>query len=178
MSLRLDTAVDGIVCTKAPTVERFRTRELPVHPVLRQLGPDLLDHGFDPESVVARVPEAVAAETVSEVLLDQRVACGIGNVYKSEVLFLERLDPFTPPHAVPPERWARLYARAQVLMGRNLRAAPRDTTGLGPGRPRAWVYGRRGHGCLVCRARIRSRVHGRDLPRVTYWCPRCQSGDV
>ncbi|MEN0066603.1 MAG: DNA-formamidopyrimidine glycosylase family protein [Myxococcota bacterium] len=174
VSLRLDTKEDGLLCTKAPTVERFRTRERRIHPVLSRLGPDVLDPDFEPDSVLPRLGRATEAVTVSEVLLDQRVACGIGNVYKSEVCFALRLDPFTPPAAVEAEQWVGLYLKSQTWMRANCRSAPRNTTGFGRGQPRLWVYGRRGRPCLVCRTRVQAKVHGRDLPRVTYWCSTCQ----
>ncbi|MEM6926136.1 MAG: hypothetical protein AAF602_04365, partial [Myxococcota bacterium] len=178
VSLRLDTDEDGLLCTKAPTVERFRTRERPVHPVLRRLGPDLLDPGFEPASVLPRLGHATEAVTVSEVLLDQRVACGIGNVYKSEVCFWEGLDPFTPPRSVRRAQWLALYRQSQAWMRANCRPLPRNTTGLGRGEPRLWVYGRSGRPCLRCHTPIAVRLHGRDLPRITYWCPTCQpAGD-
>jgi len=173
VSLRLDTEEDGILCTKAPTVERFRTRERPVHPVLRRLGPDVLDPAFAPEQAMARLAHATEAATVGEVLLDQRVACGIGNVYKSEVCFARRLDPFTPPGQVSGATWRDLYAQSQRWMRDNCTPAPRNTTGLA--HPRLWVYGRSGHPCLVCHTPIACRLHGRDLPRLTYWCPTCQA---
>ncbi len=177
VSLRLDTAAHVLLCTRAPTLERFRTRERRVHPVLAHLGPDLLGSGFDAEVAAARARTRTdpAWPTVGEVLLDQQVACGIGNVYKSEVLFLQRLDPFTPPEAIPEELWQALYTRAEVLMRRNLTPLPRNTTGLGRGRPALWVYGRAGRACLRCGTPVSSRTHGRDLPRVTYWCARCQN---
>ncbi len=143
VSLRLDTPEVAVVCTRAPTVERFRTRERPIHPVLSALGPDLLGVAFEPAEAVARVPRS-DAPTAAEVLLDQRVACGIGNVYKSELLFLERLPPFTPPAEVSEATWAALYARARTLLSANLGPGARNTTGLGPGRPDHWVYGRSG----------------------------------
>lgn len=174
VSLRLDTEQDGLVCTKAPTVERFRTRERPVHPVLRRLGPDVLDAAFDPDSVLARLSLATEAATVSEVLLDQRVACGIGNVYKSELCFWAGLDPFTPPGVVPRAQWVDLYRQGRSWMRANCQPRPRNTTGLGRGQPRLWVYGRHGRPCLTCSGEIRVKLHGRDLPRLTYWCPGCQ----
>ncbi len=175
VSLRIDTPGDGLVCTKAPTVERFRTRDRPLHPVLRRLGPDVLDPGFVPESVLSRLSLATEAATVSEVLLDQRVACGIGNVYKSELCFWAGLDPFTPPDALSAAQWAALYDQGRRWMRANCRPRPRNTTGLGPGQPRTWVYGRTGRPCLHCGAEVKVRLHGRDLPRLTYWCPSCQS---
>ena len=174
ISLLLETAEGTAVCTGAPTVERMRTRELAVHPALSKLGPDVLDLGFDPAAAAARVPQS-GLPTVAEVLLDQRVACGVGNVYKCEVLFVERQDPFADPASLDLARWTELFARAQRLMRANVdRRGPRDTTGLGRGRPRSWVYGRAGRPCLRCGTRIAVRTHGDTLPRMTWYCARCQ----
>ncbi len=178
VSLRLDTAGGTALCTRAPTVERFRTREKATHRVLRRLGPDVLGEGFDPAVAAVRAARS-RWPTAAEVLLDQGVACGIGNVYKSELLFVLRTHPFAPTDSVAHDTWEGLYAKAATLMRANLRPAPRNTTGLGPGRPLHWVYGRRGRPCLRCGSRVQSKMQGSDLPRVTYWCARCQhSGTV
>jgi endonuclease-8 len=172
VALRLDTDEDVFVCHDAPTVERTTRRELAVHPVLRRLGPDLVAPEVDLDAVLARIPSS-PAPTAAELLLDQDVASGIGNVWKSELLFLHRLDPFAPPHVVPAETWRALYADAH----RRMRAAvgrPRNTTGAGRPSERLFVYGRGGRPCLRCGARIAVRTHGGDLPRHTWWCPRCQ----
>jgi endonuclease-8 len=172
-ALRLDTAAGTALCLDAPTVERFRTRERAEQPAL-QLGPDVLAEGFDPDGAAARA--VTHPGTAAEALLDQRVVCGVGNVWKCELLFVHRLDPFAAAAAVPVATWAALWRDAHTRMTAQVaRGGLRDTTGLGPGAPRHWVYERRGRPCLRCGARISSRTHGRDLPRTTWWCPRCQA---
>ena len=135
------------------------------------------------DCAIRRVPGLSAAEA----LLDQQALAGIGNVYKSEVLFIERVDPFALVGDLDDETLARLVDRARVLLLANRDVAARVTTGTaggGPpspaaasiGRPRGsrtWVYGRAGRPCRRCGTLIRVRRHG-DLPRATYWCPRCQ----
>lgn len=175
ISLLLGTEAVSARCLRAPTVQRFRTRERAVLPALARLGPDVLGPGFSPANAAERArAQGDEHPTVAEVLLDQGVACGIGNVYKSELLFYARLHPFRAPSEVPVETWCALYERAQSLMRANLGPGPRDTTRLGPGRPRHWVYGRQRRGCLRCGTPIQIRTHGDGLPRLTYWCPRCQ----
>ncbi len=170
VSVRLHTARGIATCLDAPRVERFRTRERPLHPTLRALGPDVMADGFDP--VAAAASAQAASETVGEVLLDQRVACGIGNVWKCELLFLHRVDPFTPAAALPMESWVALFRDAAARMRRSsARGGPRDTTETAG--VDHWVYGRR-RPCLRCGARIRTASQGRDLPRTTWWCPQCQ----
>lgn len=167
LGIALSTEAGTAACYRVPDVERIDDRGLSDHPVLAALGPDVLSEGFDPGSAVVRAsPEAM----VGEALLDQRVACGIGNVYRAEILFYERQDPFAPLHAVrDPER---LWATAARMMRENLHPGRRNTTGL----PHLdhWVYGRQRRPCMRCRTRIEAREVG-ALPRVLYWCPRCQA---
>jgi endonuclease-8 len=109
-----------------------------------------------------------------DVLLDQGVASGIGNVYKSELLFLEGLRPLAPLGEVPDRALAGLYREARRLLAANLGGGPRRTRfARGPGE-RLWVYGRRGRPCYRCTATVEGARLGRHL-RITYWCPRCQA---
>jgi endonuclease-8 len=161
------------VCFAAPVVRTFATsRAGTVEDPVAHLGPDLCLPESAADEVVAlcvarmggREPDA----PIGEVLLDQRIGNGIGNVYKSEVCWHERVDPFAPLHLVEPDERVRLIATA----GRLLRA------NLGPGRRRTVaeglaVYGRRGQPCRRCGAGVRSHTEG-ELARVTYWCPTCQ----
>ena len=96
----LETVRAVAVCFEAPTVELVETTALPLHPVLAKLGPDLLDPEPDLAEAVRRLRGSQA--TVAEALLDQRLVAGIGNVYRSEVLFIERQDPFAAADAVSP----------------------------------------------------------------------------
>jgi endonuclease-8 len=166
---------------RAPTVEVLRAAFAHAHPAIQTLGPDLLSDGFDPSAAAARARTRPATTPLGELLLDQHVAAGIGNVYKSEVLFVERLDPFAPLSSVDDATVARLYARARELMRRNLGPWGRTTTadltrgGFGPrGSARVHVYRRSGHPCRVCGSAILSTAQGQP-PRKTYYCPRCQS---
>ncbi len=172
------------VCFDAPVVELFEARAESVHPALGALGPDVLAADFPSAGVpeaIRRLREAGRASTpIAEALIDQRAAAGIGNVYKSEVLWLERVDPFVPVSAVPDDVLGRLLRHARELMLPNadrtagIGRVERTTTGRsrnadGP----LWVYGRGGRPCRRCGSPIVSRNHG-DLPRTTWWCRRCQ----
>jgi len=167
---------------RAPTVEVLRAAFAHAHPALRALGPDLLAPDFDAAAAVARARDRPATTELGALLLDQRVASGIGNVYKSEVLFLERLDPFAPLSSVDDATLARIYTRARELMRRNLGPWRRTTTAdltrgaFGPrGAARVHVYRRAGHPCRQCGGAIAAAPQG-DPPRTTYYCPRCQRG--
>jgi endonuclease-8 len=171
-----------VVCFDAPTVELFDARAERLHPALAGLGPDLLGATFDLDAAVARLrAPALAGRAIAEVLLDQRVVAGIGNVYKSEVLFVAGVDPFVPvDELVPAVARAILETARRLLVENSQPGTPawRRTTGRAPEAVLAvggalWVYRRTGRPCRRCGTAIRSRSHGTP-PRRTYWCPRCQ----
>lgn len=170
------------VCFDAPVVELFEQRAEPVHGSLSRLGPDLLDEAFDPAHAVRRLRAPERRELViAEALLDQSALAGIGNVYKSEVLFLERVSPFAPVGALDDAALHRLVATARRLLRHNAVDRPakpaieRVTTGGDAGADGPlWVYRRTGRPCRRCGTPIRSARQGSDAPRSTYWCPRCQ----
>ncbi|MCR6679032.1 hypothetical protein NVV43_26425, partial [Escherichia marmotae] len=88
------------------------------HEALQELGPDLLSPGFDAEAAVARIESRHDLE-IADALLDQRALAGIGNVYKSEVLFLTGINPFRRVADVPHEQIVAAVARAARLMRAN-----------------------------------------------------------
>jgi endonuclease-8 len=167
--MRVLVEVEGwiAVCFSAPVVRTY-VDGAPATPV-DHLGPDLCRDDADLDEALRRmasVPESTL--TIAEVLLDQRVAAGIGNVYKSEVLFACRLDPFTPVVDVDAPMRRRLIETAARQLRSNLGDGPRTTVPGGLA-----VYGRQRRPCLACGTPIRMRRHGRQA-RSTYWCPRCQ----
>jgi endonuclease-8 len=160
------------VCFSAPVVETYRAGALTRHPVAGSLGPDLCKADADIADCVARMARYCDRElTAAEALLDQRVACGVGNVYKSEVLWTCELDPFTPVGALDAGQRTRLIEVAAGLLRANLDTPTRVTS---TGSPEGLaVYGRFGKPCLRCSTPIEVRKHG-EQARVTYWCPNCQ----
>jgi endonuclease-8 len=177
------------VCFDAPVVELLETRAARLHRPLAGLGPDATADAFDRDEALRRLRDrARAGLTAAEALLDQRALAGIGNVYKSEVLFIEQVDPFARVGELGDATLGRLVDRARALLLANRASVARVTTGPPGGaafaalpgqRParggRLWVYGRAGRPCRRCGNLVRSQRHG-DLPRTTYWCPRCQGG--
>ncbi len=163
------------VCFNAPVVELLADRQERVHPRLANLGPDVLDEGFDLDEVVRRAAARPAAMVVGELLLDQGVLAGLGNVYRCEALFLQGLDPATRRTAVPEGQLRLLLTVARDLIRANAGPATtfRRDVGLGP--ERAFVYGRSGRPCRRCGATIRSAPLGAQA-RTAYWCPSCQQG--
>lgn len=174
----IDTENATAVCFDAPTVELLETRALDIHPGLARLGPDLAKEEFDVDVAIAalRRPER-AAQTIGDALLDQRALAGLGNVYRSELCFLERIDPFTPVAEVEDAVLRRMVERGSQLVKANSAGGARVTTEAGtPGN--LYVYGRTGRLCLRCRTLIRSAVASPvtagSSPRRVYWCPSCQ----
>ena len=108
-------------------------------------------------------------------LLDQRVATGIGNVYKSEVLFVCSLHPRTGLGDVADDALSGLYREAATLLGRNVGGGPRVTRRAADEAGLLWAYGRTAQPCLRCDTRIVSARLGRRQ-RSTFWCPGCQPG--
>jgi endonuclease-8 len=193
----LATAARVFVCFDPREVARLRPTALPPRARLRQVGPDLLSPETDLASVVHAARDPSHARTaVADLLLTQAVASGLGNVYKSELLFMAGVDPWAPVEALPTPTLTTLYGLGATLLGVNTaRGGWRVTTDAqsagavgGPRgevlrsvRPalamgtRHWVYRRAGRPCFVCSTRIQSRIQG-PMARMTYWCMRCQAG--
>jgi endonuclease-8 len=161
-------------CFDAPTVEVVETRALRLHPVLASLGPDLLAPEPDLARALAllRAPER-ADRMIGDALLDQSAVAGLGNVYRSEVCFLERIDPFARVADLPEPTLRRLLEASARLLAANRAGRARSTTGCTAPGERLWVYRRAGRPCRRCGSLIRSRASG-ALGRRTYWCPACQ----
>lgn len=164
-----------------PVAEMIREKDLPRHNELRRLGPDLLAEDFDAVEAARRIRERGASE-IADVLLNQRVLAGIGNVYKSEVLFACGVNPFAAVSSLEDSQvqclvaTARKFLRANVtdhLASMTTYTGFRRTTRRSDPKERLWVYGRAGEPCRKCGTAISIRAQGRDA-RLTYWCERCQ----
>jgi endonuclease-8 len=160
------------VCFSAPTVRTYRRDVGAVAAPTAHLGPDLCradltDADID-ECVERMAVLADPADEIGAVLLDQRVACGVGNVYKSEVLFACGVDPFTSVAEVDVDTRRRLVTTASRQLRANLGTAARTTVAGGLA-----VYGRNRQPCRRCGTTVLSRRQG-EQARTTYWCPTCQ----
>jgi endonuclease-8 len=168
--LRVDDGTTA-VCFAAPLVELRRADERDrwtrASSMLERLGPDLCADEADLDDVVARLAALPPDTQLGSALLDQRVAAGIGNVFKSETCWAERVSPFTPIAELDDSTRRRIYetARAQLMSNRT---TPRRTT-YGSGLA---VYGKARRPCPRCGTSIAARRD--DAGRTTYWCPRCQ----
>jgi endonuclease-8 len=106
--------------------------------------------------------------TISGALLDQRALAGLGNIWRNETTFVERVDPFARVADLDDATLHRLVATGRRLLSNSARTAP--------GRAPLRVYRRTGRPCARCGTLIRSRPLNTEIPRTTYWCPRCQAG--
>jgi endonuclease-8 len=157
-------------------VAEFRTaRELARDPAVASLGPDLLDARFDDAEAVARL-RARGGMCIGDALLDQRALAGIGNIFKSEICFAERVHPFTPVAVLDDEVLRRLVRTARRFLKANVLESSGGgmvTTGRADPSARLWVYGRAGEGCRICGEGVVLERRGPQA-RTTYFCPHCQ----
>jgi endonuclease-8 len=182
MRIALETAEAVAVAFDVPVAELLTERQALRQRDLAALGPDLLAPGFDAAGAARRI-RARGGDAIAEVLLDQRVMAGIGNVFKSEVLFEAGVHPERRASDLSDEEVARLVAvaRRQLLANRapddpgalvTWRGGRRTTGRAAPGEA-LWVYARGGKPCRRCGARVESLRQGLDA-RPTWFCPGCQ----
>jgi endonuclease VIII len=162
------------VCLDAPVVELLDEPAVQRHPMLRRLGPDLCRPEVDLDVVATAMARQPAARPLVDVLLDQSVAAGIGNVYASELAFLSGHHPLTSAGEVSAADWRHLVADAARLLRENI-VLPRRTTVPGEPPGALWVYGRAGRPCRRCATTIITARLGTHV-RPTWWCPSCQPG--
>lgn len=176
-----------LVCFRAKEIECLGARQVRSHRTLGRLGPDVLAPEFADavddhlDTVLERAAHFGDLEApVVDLLLDQRIAAGIGNVYKSEALFLDGVHPNCPLGAVDESLRRKLFITARGLMMANLGGWGRTTTvdrrEEREPRQRLWVYGRGGEACSRCGDAIQTERFGFGR-RVTFWCERCQPLD-
>jgi formamidopyrimidine-DNA glycosylase len=165
---------------RGPTACEVQTIEQ-VERTIAKLGPDPLvdDVREGEERFTATVRKK--GSPIALLLMDQSVVSGIGNVYRAELLFRARLDPFRPGKEVPEELvrelwrdWVRLL-RIGVETGQMLTMDDLDPEAyrkaLASRDDRHWVYHRAGEPCRVCGTHIAmTELGGRKL----YWCPTDQ----
>jgi endonuclease-8 len=118
--------------------------------------------------------------------MDQTVVAGIGNVYRAELLYRHRVDPFRPGRSLRARQWWEMWDDLVGLMSDGVRTGRIDTvrsehltdaeldaeqSPAGPRRGHSYVYRRAGEPCRVCGTRVRTQaLQARNL----YWCTKCQ----
>ena len=160
-----------VICFSPRLLELLTADQLRRHPHLTRLGPDLLSKEFNVDAAVARF-RAHNHVPLGEAVMNQRIVSGIGNIYKSELLFILQLDPFAPVAKFTDDELCRIIAKARYLLLLNS-GGPNRTTRFGSDAGRMWVYGRSGTPCPNCGATIQLRRQG-EAGRPTCWCPECQ----
>lgn len=152
------------------------------HALYDRLGADPLRDDADPGTVAAKL--ARSRIPIGQAMMDQSVLPGVGNIYRAELLFRHRVDPYLPARELRPARWREMWPDLVTLMHEGVKTGRIDTVRPehepeAMGRPprvdahggEVYVYRRAGQPCLVCGTRVRTAVlAGRNL----YWCPRCQ----
>lgn len=165
MKALLETDDTVAVCFGAPVVDLVRDEATKVG----HLGPDILSDDWSAQDVVART-RALGTTHVGQLLLDQRVTAGIGNVYRCEALWQTRINPWAKASDLSNEQLTTLFETARQAMRANLKGGfNRRFPGYGKGA----VHGRGGRPCPRCGSAIRVRAQG-EHARLTYWCPACQ----
>jgi endonuclease-8 len=146
-----------------PTLEVMTTAKMRRHPQITGLGPDILADEFDLDGVLAGL-RADPTRGLGDVLLDQHLVAGIGNIFKSEACFAAKVDPWRKVGDVSEEELREVVCDARKMM----------QSAVETGRHPFKVYRRRRGVCPRCRGPVSSRGQG-DANRTTYWCPRCQA---
>jgi endonuclease-8 len=160
------------VCFNAPVVETYREPDKRRHPGRGRLGPDLCKPTTDLGDVVDLLlsyPEPEAR--LRDVMLDQRVMCGVGNVYRCEVLWATELSPWAHVGDLSHHDAVVLVNTAAAMLREGARTGRRVTNA--DVRGGLAVYGRNGQGCVRCRETIAVRRVG-EHARLLYWCEGCQ----
>lgn len=140
--------------------------------VVGHLGPDLLGTDWDPAEAVRRL-SAQPGRAIADALLDQRCLAGIGNVFATEMLFLQGINPWQPVGEVKD-----LHALVELghrLLEANVTRPGHITTGDTRSGRENWTYGRAGRPCRRCGTLIRRSEQGPPgQKQLRVWCPNCQ----
>lgn len=152
-------------CFDAVEVETYHDFDPGRHPLLGRRGPDLSDSRIDLDRCVDLMLDYQDADaTIAEVLLDQRVMRGIGNVFRCELLWTCELHPWAKVSSLNRDECRELVSiAAEMLQSQH---APQDRS--------LAVYGRHGKNCQRCNGQVRVTHHG-EANRVLYWCADCQT---
>lgn len=142
-----------------------------------RLGPDPLRTDADPYRAWQRITRSKIA--IGALLMDQKVLAGVGNVYRAELLFRHRIDPFLPGTRLGEALWQDMWVDLSALMRAGVRTGRIETVrdedrvaGRLRKGDRSYVYRRQGLPCRVCGTEIRTEIMvGRNL----FWCPYCQA---
>jgi endonuclease-8 len=185
MRIVIATADFEAVGFNIPVAEFMSETDVIKSASLRTLGPDVLGDHFDADTVIANLRERQDSP-IAEALLSQRVVAGLGNIYKSEILFMCRINPFARVQELTEANLRSLVDKSRRVLKLNVSEGRevmttygglRRTSGRSDRRDRLWVYGRARLPCRRCGTPIAVSKQARDA-RLTYWCPLCQPATV
>lgn len=182
----LDTDQQRVIVSSAPVARLIHTRDLVRDSHFRNLGPDLLAGEFELDEALARL-QMRKEMPLGEALMDQSAVAGIGNVWKSELCFSLKLDPFAPVAAASESELRALLELARKQMKETVERKPRTIpdpfaarggerhtrANHRHGQKRQAVYERLGEPCYDCGTLIEMKRQGAH-DRSTYYCPKCQ----
>ncbi len=174
MRIIIETDAWVAVAFNVPVAEMHDSRSLERQDDLLNIGPDFLGETFDWDEAKRRI-RAKPDEDIADVLLNQRVVSGIGNEYKSELLFMTGISPFAKVRDLGDEQIDKILKTSRKVMQANIakRSPARITTfSLDPSASQ-YVYGRGGKPCRKCGTPVSYVKQGKDA-RGTYWCSKCQ----
>lgn len=145
-----------------------------------KLGPDPIHEDADPEKAWARISKS--KKTIGGLLMDQATIAGIGNVYRAEILFLNRLSPFIPGKDVTREKFDSIWDDSVRLLRLGAEDGKIKTVDekhllmhgveLHGCTQYSYVYKRTDNACLLCNTTVLAdTLDGRTV----YWCPSCQT---
>jgi endonuclease-8 len=183
MRIVLETSDYIAVGFRVPVAEMHTAQSLARDRRIPQPEIDVLSPTFNAAEALRRI-QAHGSEEIADVLLHQEVLAGVGNIFKSEICFVTRINPFCKVSALTVDQVQSTIAAAQKLVGANVLEDSTDTIVTFSGRTRRtthesdpgaslWVYYRHGEPCRHCGEPIRRRMQGPDA-RVTFWCQHCQ----
>ena len=179
----LETADFVAVAFRVPVARIYTAESLARDSQIPPAASDVLSTKFNAAAAVQRL-RSYAGEEIAHVLLRQNVLAGVGNVFKSEICFLEGISPFAPVRSLPVPKLESIVATARRLLAANVledsgdrivtyQGQKRRTTHSSNPGESLWVYGRKGEPCRRCGTPTQRCLQGPNA-RSTYWCPLCQ----
>ena len=179
----LETAEYVAVGFRIPIARMYTAQSLARERKIPRSANDVLSEEFDAKAAVRRIL-ARGSEEIGDVLLRQEILAGVGNVFKSEICFIEGLSPFAQAATLTERQAEGIVATARKLLAANVLEDSGDrvvtfsgkhrrtTSKANPGES-LWVYGRKNEPCRCCGVPVQRALQGPNA-RSTYWCPACQ----
>ncbi|MBD0269682.1 MAG: endonuclease VIII, partial [Cyanobacteria bacterium Co-bin8] len=178
----IHTGKKSVLLYSASDIAVLYADEVPHHPFIRNLGPDVLKATTSEATVLEQITSTrFRRKSLSSLLLDQRFLCGIGNYLRSEILFVARTHPTLRPMncseaqieglvkgaiAIPRQSYQHNGITNDLALAARLKAE-----GLARREYRHWVFGRETQPCYICGTPIIKAISG---GRRYYYCPTCQ----